>query len=159
MSGRTVAGRGNNRAARGGRGRGRPSQQNKPQTKSNPIATKRFQGNCEKLQGCIFDCSDSKQADTFVTTLKHISEYVGSEYKHGGDIRASIINDAKGTISIPTAPTIVDPDNLTPEETVLKMIFKGKVDAYIKCGAILEDNIQKAYSLVLGQCTDLLQSK
>ena len=24
---------------------------------------------------------------------------------------------------------------------------------------ILEDNIQKAYSLVLGQCTDLLQSK
>ena len=39
------------------------------------------------------------------------------------------------------------------------MIFKGKIDAYIKRDAALDDNIQKAYSLVLGQCTDLLQSK
>jgi hypothetical protein len=39
------------------------------------------------------------------------------------------------------------------------MIFKGEIDAYIKRKTMLEDNIQKAYSLVLGQCTDLLQSK
>jgi hypothetical protein len=39
------------------------------------------------------------------------------------------------------------------------MIFKGKIDAYIKRSAIQDNNVQKAYSLVLGQCTDLLQSK
>jgi len=39
------------------------------------------------------------------------------------------------------------------------MLFKGEVDAFIKQCSILDDNVQKAYSLILGQCTDLLQSK
>jgi hypothetical protein len=39
------------------------------------------------------------------------------------------------------------------------MIFKGELDSYIKRKAMLDNNIQKTYSLVIGQCTDLLQSK
>jgi hypothetical protein len=39
------------------------------------------------------------------------------------------------------------------------MIFKGELDSYIKRKAMLEDSIQKAYSLIIGQCTDLLQGK
>jgi hypothetical protein len=62
-------------------------------------------------------------------------------------------------IPIPTAPTGVDPIALTPQEAVERMIFKGKLDAYVKLGSILEHNVQKAYSLILGQSTDLLQSK
>jgi len=145
MTGRPVAGRGADRNVRGGRGRGRPNaakgQQAKPQ-----VVTKKFTGNHDKLQGCIFDCSDSRQADMFVTTLKQISEHVGSEYKHGGDIRSSLLNEVKATIPIPAAPVIVDPNALTPVEVVANMIFKGRVDAYIKRDAILDDNIQKAYS-------------
>jgi hypothetical protein len=80
-------------------------------------------------------------------------------YKHGGDIRSYIINEVIATIVIPTAPMITNPAALTPEEEVARMIFKGEVDAYIKRKGILYENVQKAYSLVLGQCTDLLQSK
>ena len=41
-------------------------------------------GNCSDLSGIIFDWSDYKQADTFfVNTLKRISEYAGTEFKHG----------------------------------------------------------------------------
>ena len=97
--------RGNTRAGRGGRGRGNPMR--KPQATAKPVSTK-FKGNCEKLHGAIFDCSDYKQADNFVSSLKRISEYVGSEYKHGGDIRSSIINQARFVVVIPTRPTIVD---------------------------------------------------
>jgi hypothetical protein len=157
MSGRSHQGRGSVPAARGGRGRGRPSR--RPPAKAAGPTTKKFTGNNDKLQGCIFDCSDSKQADTFVTTLKRISEHVGAEFKHGGDIRSSIINEERFTIPTPTPPTIIDHNALTPVESVANMIFKGKIDAYIKRDAILDDNIQKAFSLVLGQCTDLLQSK
>ena len=39
------------------------------------------------------------------------------------------------------------------------MIFKGLIDSYIKRVATLDSNIQKAYHLIIGQCTDLLQSK
>ena len=159
MSGRNNTGRGD-RSARGGRGRGRSNPTNKkPQAKPQSVASKKFQGNCDQLQGCIFDCSDSRQADLFVTTLKRLSEHVGSTYTNGGDIRSSIVNEIKFDIPIPTAPVLVDPLAPTPAETVLNMIFKGKITAYIKRDAILDDNIQKAYSLVLGQCTDLLQSK
>jgi hypothetical protein len=130
---------------------GRPPQQ--------PTSVK-FKGNCTDLAGYIFDCSDYKQADNYVTTVKRISEYIGSEYKHGGDIRSSIINEALYAIPLPlpATPNAI-PDAPTPAETMAQLIFKGEVDSYIKRRSVLKDNIQKAYSLVLGQCTELLQSK
>jgi hypothetical protein len=146
-SGRSQAGR--------GRGRGSRNGGNTPQRQ---VSTK-FSGNCAELQGHIFDCSDYKQADTFVHTVKRISEHVGAEYKHGGDIRSSIINKEKIDIPIPPSPTYVDPKALTQAEETAKLIFKGLIDSYIKRTSDLDDNIQKAYSLVIGQCTDLLQSK
>jgi len=69
------------------------------------------------------------------------------------------MNEAKITVPLPMTPTVVNPKVPTVPEQLLLMIFKGEVDAYIKRCAILDDNVQKAYSLILGQCTDLLQSK
>jgi hypothetical protein len=49
---------------------------------------------------------------------------------------------------------------LTPQEQTDRLtIFKGLIDSYIKRVVILDGNIQKAYHLIIGQCTDLLQSK
>ena len=39
------------------------------------------------------------------------------------------------------------------------MILTKKVDAYVKRYSILDENIQKAYSIMLGQCTELPKSK
>jgi hypothetical protein len=150
-SGRPQQARGRGRGGRNGRGGHAPNQAQRQQTK--------FKGNCTELQGQIFDCSDYRQADTFVNTLKRISEYVGAKYKHGGDIRSSIIHETKATLPVPIPPTVADSTALTPQEEVAKMIFKGELEAYTKHKAALDDNIQKAYSLVIGQCTDLLQSK
>jgi hypothetical protein len=91
--------------------------------------------------------------------LKLISEYVSAEYKQGGDIRSSIINERKITVPVPPAPLAADPKSPTQAEQVAKMIFKGEIDAYIKRKSMLDDNIQKTYSLVIGQCADLIQSK
>ena len=160
MTARTPGRGGRGRATPGGRGAGgRANHARKPHAKQVNSTTNKFKGNCAELQGCVFDCSDYKQADNYVTTLKRISEHVGSTYKHGGDIRSSIINEVVATINLPRAPEVVDPTDMTPEEEVARMIFKGEVDAYIKRKGVLHDNVQKAYSLVLGQCTDLLQSK
>ena len=38
-------------------------------------------------------------------------------------------------------------------------IFDKEIDIYMKIGSTLDENVQKSYSLVLGQCTDLLKSK
>ena len=47
------------------------------------------------------------------------------------------------------------PSGTTDE--VERMILTKKVDAYVKRDSILDGNIQKAYSLMLGQCTELLK--
>ena len=69
------------------------------------------------------------------------------------------MNEGLFTIPRPTAPTAQDLDNPTMEEQIDMKIFDKEIDAYIKRKGILADNMQKAYSLILGQYTDLLQSK
>ena len=53
---------------------------------------------------------------------------------------------------MPTAPE----DNYT---TLIKMILNRNIDIYVKHDGILDKNLQKAYSLIHGQCTKLLKSK
>jgi hypothetical protein len=140
-----------------GRGRGRVSC-NTAGTQPRQASSK-FTGNCTEVQGQIFDCSDYKQADTFVHSHKRISEYVGAEYRNGGDISSSLLNARKFEIPVPPTPEVVNPEALTPQEVTERLIFKGLINSYIKRIATLDGKIQKAYHLIIGQCTDLLQSK
>jgi hypothetical protein len=115
--------------------------------------------NCVELQGHVFDCSDCKQADAFVSALKRIADHVGAKHRNGGDIRSSIINETKFVVPMPTETPIADPLKPAAEEQVARMTFKGQLEVFVKRTATLEDNIQKTCSLVIGQCADLLQSK
>ncbi len=154
-SGRGGAGQGrSNNGGRGsGKGRGRShDKKSKYGGAEKKTTTGKFKRNCEELQGHTFDCSGYKQADKYVTTIKRIAEHVGAEYKQGGDIRSTIENEQKFAIPMPTDPG-------DQASNLQKMIFKGEVDAYIKRKGQLDENIQKAYSLMLGQCTELLKSK
>ena len=88
-----------------------------------------------------------------MSTIKRIPEYVGSEYKYGGDIHSTLENEER--ITIPQAVTpAADPMPLLESR-----IFDKEIDIYMKRRSTLYENVQKSYSLVLGQCTDLLKSK
>ena len=150
-------GRGGGRGAGKGSGRGgRGDRLNRSRTghiqnrKSRPI-TQKFKGNSSDLEGYIFDCSDSRQADKYITEIKRIAQYVGAEYKYGSDIRLSIENSKHFEIPMPTAPDDNDAD-------LIKMILNIKINIYDKRDGILDENLQKAYSLIHGQCTELLKS-
>ena len=77
---------------------------------------------------------------------------MGTEYLNGGDIRSTVEQNVRFAIPMPLAPSGTNDD-------VERMILTKKVDAYIKRDSILDENIQKAYSLMLGQCTELLKRK
>ena len=47
----------------------------------------KFKGNTPELNGLVFDCSDNKQADRYVTAMKRIADHIGTNYHNGGDIR------------------------------------------------------------------------
>ena len=48
---------------------------------------------------------------------------------------------------------------MTPEDETERLIFKDLIDSCIKRVAALDTSILKTYHLIIGQCTDLLQSK
>ena len=124
-------------AGRGGRGdRLNRSRSGHTQNQKSRPASQKFKGNSSDLEGYIFDCSESRQAEKYITAIKRIVEYVGAEYKYGGDIRSSIENSKRFEIPMPTAPAEND-------TALLKMILNRKIDIYVKRDGILDENLQK----------------
>ena len=154
-SGRGGGRGGGNQGGRGDQGRGN---QGRGTGGPKPFTTFKFKGNCAELEGHIFDCSDSKQADLYVHTVKRVAEHVGATYKQGGDISAAIIKGELTTLTQPTYPTYSASYATAPSPTdkVKEMIFKGEIDSFVKRKALLTENVQKAYLLMLSQCTELL---
>ena len=158
MSTGTIPGRNTNSGTSTPSTRGGRSQQQRTRI---PIPTvTKFKGHNADLIGYIFDCSDQKQADVYITTLKRIAEYVGANYKHGGDISQSITSGILLKIPDPKQPPdYFDSEYITRAEKLADILFSKKLDAHIRREEILLDNVKKVYSLILGQCTELLQSK
>jgi hypothetical protein len=125
------------------------------------MTTTKFKGNCIDLDGHNFDCSDYKQADTYVHMQKCITEYVGVEYKGGGDVCVYIIAGIKITICLLTCPIFSEdyPMNPKVEDKDEEFLHHKMLSMTIKQEYLLHTNLQKAYALVLKQCTELLQSK
>ena len=156
MSAQARAGRNGGRGrGRGGRGRG-PSRHRSHQSS---VASTKFHGDCPDLKDHIYDCSDYRQADKFHQTSKKLVEYVGREYTYGGDIASSLSNLRIFDIPIPDPPQPDDPTNLTAEDKQMEKLHEKRLEMCLKREMVLMDNIQKSYALILGQSTDLLQTK
>ena len=144
-------GRPGSRGGKGGRG-GRGRTQGRSYNQNN--RTTKFKGNITDLEGYTFDCSNYKQAEKYVSMIKRIPEYVGAEYKYGSDILSTLENEVRITIPQPVTP-VSDPMTLLKSR-----ILDKEIDIYVKRRSTLDENVQKRYSLVLGQqYTYLLNSK
>ena len=97
------------------------------------------------------DCRNSKQADKFITAMKKISEHVGTKYKYRGGICSSIKNSTRFAIPLPLVPA-------GTVNALTKTISAKEIYIYVKRDGILDKNIHKTYSLIFGQCTELLKS-
>jgi len=154
------------RSSSGGRGHSTSTRRasagrGEPFRKSDATAAK-FEGSCDESKGHTFDCSSANQADQCVHAIKALGKCCGSAHKFGGDTRSCIANECKTTVPMPLPPHRAagcDPAKATPEESMQDMIFKGEVDAYVKRKTLLEDNLQKLYALILGQCAKSLESR
>ena len=104
--GRGGGGGGGKGGGRGGRGdsSNRSGSGQIQNQKSRPVAQK-FKGKSSDLKGYIFEGSDRRQADKYITAIKRIAEYVRAEFKYSGDIRLSIENYKRFEIPMPTAPS------------------------------------------------------
>ena len=116
-----------------------------------PRQTK-FEGKSDDLKGYIYDCSDSRQADQFAKTTKEIAEFVGRTYKYGGDARLAIEN-----LEIPVFPEPDDPP--AGASKTKERIWEKLVDEHVKRQIYMTENVKTIYSLVWGQCSDIMRQK
>ena len=138
------AGKKKNWQPRNGGGKGPHNAHRQTQTK--------FEGKCADLKGHVYDCSTSKQADQFNKTTKEIAEYVGRTYTYGGDARLAIEN-----LEIVEPPEPEDPPEGATETK--RRIWEKHVDEYVKRTTHMTENIKSIFSLVWGQCTDIMRQK
>ena len=112
----------------------------------------KFEGKCPDLKGHIYDATDARQSDQFIKTTREIGEYVGRTYKYGGDIRLAVEKLS--------SPTIIAPDDHAVDAgPSAKRIWEKMIDEYVRRISYLDENIKTLYSLVWGQCSDVIRQK
>ena len=143
-------------------GHGNTGKRSNSSTKNNKNNNKsgnnkdKFKGKCKELEGVIFDANRYNQADEYIKAVQEIAEYVGSNYDDGADVRQSIEDGKKMVIPKPVKPQVDSDGNLDETD---EMIWKKEIDYYVKRVRMLDSNLRKAFSLVRGQCTDVMREK
>jgi hypothetical protein len=114
--------------------------------------TPRFEGRCDDFKMFVYDSTDIRQANQYIKTTREIADYVGRTFKYGMDMRLSIENMEIYVISQPEDP----PNNASRMEI---RIWEKSVDLFVTRKTILQQNIKKTYSLIWGQCLDVMRQK
>jgi hypothetical protein len=104
------------------------------------------------LKGHVFDYSNSRQADMFSKTTKALAGHIGKTYRYGNDIRLAIQNLSLTILEVPKDL----PDSATKAEL---RIWEKKIDEFVRRDLHFEENMQTLYSLVWGQCSDVMQAR
>ena len=112
----------------------------------------KFEGSEEKLKGYIYDSVDFKHADMYTCTTCEIADHVGCIYTNGADVRQTIMKGVTPMFATPMSPA-ADAD----AGAVRK--WEKSIDGILKREDILETNMKTLFSLIFGQCTEVLRAK
>jgi hypothetical protein len=145
----------NNRNLRGAVDGHRRNQQqrNQQQQQRGPHQHPRFTGSEPTLAGHIYDFAPSGNSDKFIRTTKEVALYVGRKYtKFTGDLVQGVkdleLNDPE------PPPEPADPANALQLKRweLAEKTHQARTEAYADFRAGL-------YSIVLGQCTEIMKTK
>ena len=154
----------NNRRNNGSRGNqrnnnNRRNNQNNNRSQRNN-QNKEFKGDCDDLKGKVYFIGNMKQADNYNNTTEAILSYIQRTYDYGNDVMEALealeekdFNDLmpkKGDLG--ASPT-------EDQKEVAMMILKSEVQKFVERKQKYTNNMNKAYALILGQCTKALKGK
>ena len=119
-----------------------------------------FQGDCDGLKGKVYYVGSAKQADNYNNTTKAILAYIQRTFNHGTDVMQALddLNDID-TAKWRPKPETADATASDMEKKMVEQINASKVKKYVDQMELYEDNMNKAYALILGQCAKTLKAK
>jgi hypothetical protein len=78
-----------------------------------------------------------------------VAEYVARKYVYGGDVRWTIKNEKRFTVPMP--------DYISANaSTTNKRVWERCIDEFVKRDNRLTANLETAFSLVMGDCTEFM---
>ncbi len=105
--------------------------------------------------------SGNEASDQYARTTEEIVRYTSAKYKQGGDVERSLADGIKLIIPMLPAPQeTIEPDGTRvppPDSNV--QVWKMKVNMALQCEALLDGNLESAYSLIKGQCSKPILEK
>ena len=122
----------------------------------NITLTTSLKGECEALGDNMYSIGDTRQADKYTKTTEVILNYIQANYTEGNDVKEALenLNDYDFDQIKPVIPA-----GGTKTGTVDDMILREEVKSWCIRKKKYEDNMHKAYALILGQCTEGLKNK
>ena len=115
----------------------------------NNSCPQRFQGKTQDpiLQKHVFDVGTIlKSQDLFVTTAQEIGEYISRKYDDAGEFRNAFID-------LRYAEALTEPDRPTATNQFTILIWTEEMKEYRKKLHNCKKNEEKAFPLLLGQCS------
>ena len=125
---------------------------NKNSNKQSSITSKKFEGCTPELNGHVITGTGIQQADEYNITICEIGEHIARTFKEGQDVHY--------VFKKLEHPTLTPPQDPSKNATNTQMhIWEKKVDNFVEREDLLDANLEKAYQLVKGQCSDIIQAK
>ncbi len=96
----------------------------------------RFAGDCNAMQGHIFDCTTKKDIHVFKDTIKFMADFVGTTFENGSEIRCIVENlvDFSRPKLMPLASDASELD---------KKLYKKRCESYVRKEDIYEEGKRK----------------
>ena len=86
-----------------------------------------------------------------------VTEYIGCKFSYGADIHWYLENKMKTEVPLETRPTRTRDDREIFREQ--KFVWEKRMMDYVERETKLDNNCQKSYALIFGQCTKHMRSK
>jgi hypothetical protein len=139
-------------------GGGRPNRGNQR------VSRNEFKGAEEALEGHVFDVGAAKHAAQFSKTLEEISNYVQRTYSYGGGLIGQAIADLQTpVIDLPPEPGTAANAALgiaaVPPTATELFMWQEDFKVANKKRITYNENKERAYALVWGQCSQELRNK
>lgn len=118
-----------------------------------------FKGKCAELKANVFETfSESKDTTQYEITIKALQVYVAANFRHGGDIGWMLKHEKEFQFTRPSPPSST-PTTTRAQDSVDQDIYKEQIKGYVARKQKYDENKDKLYSVIWGQCSDNMQSR
>ena len=117
-----------------------------------------FTGESSDLNGHVFETFlESKNTTQYEDTIKALQVYAANKLRNGGDIVWLLKNEREFEINRPVAPDIPRTTRTADNNNQVEMdIYKENIKVYVSRQNRYQENKEKMYSVIWGQCSDAL---